>query len=208
MKPDITLETIVTFGRYKGKPVASLLGDIDYCLWLQSQASIVEKWPHLIKAIREGIEISNEDHCTPVHNEMQLRFLDRAVAHKVLCAIKQKTQAALRLLEANDYRVVFEPISGFDVQIQSQREFGILVELKPVISDDYPAVLRKIARIGRASFPYQIVVICDEFNSSIASFEQAVEFFNTQKVSLLRWSDLEKIRSEITEVGQNMYWVH
>lgn len=208
MSGEVKLEDVVTFGKYKGKTVASMLADPEYCGWVQAQPGIEQRFPALIKAIKEGLIAANEDHCTPVHNEMQLRFLDRAVAHKVLCAIKQKNHVALRLLEANDYRVVFEPIGGFDVQIKSQREFGIFVELKPVISDDYPAVLRKIACIGRGMIPYQIIVICDEFNSSVASFEQAVEFFNTQKVSLLRWSDLEKIRSEITEVGPNMYWVH
>lgn len=202
MEGKLNLDEIVVFGKYKGKPVASLLADTDYCSWLQSQAGIAEKWPFLIKAIRDGFEISNEDHCTPVHNEMQARFLCRGTAIKVLHSLGIDS----REIERSEWKVTFEPLGGFDIKLSTRP--NVFIELKPVVSDDYPAILRKIcvAR-GRNNFD-RFVLICDEFNSRAISFDQCAEIFNTQNIVLLRWSDLEKIQSKITEVGPNMYWVH
>lgn len=59
------------------------------------------------------------------------------------------------------------------------------IELKPIIGDDYPAILRKIKRQNID------VLICQKFESSVISLKQAKQFFKTNDILFLLESEFE-----------------
>ena len=75
---DITEDTIVPFGKYKGKHISTLLADKAYHQWCKNNNIITEqKYPHIYNTIYCVNVISNTDNTpTPEHNEMQNTFLD------------------------------------------------------------------------------------------------------------------------------------
>jgi uncharacterized protein (DUF3820 family) len=66
-------EALVPFGKYKGRPVSTLLSDIAYLYWLQQQPWVAEKFGRILKQ-----RITDELAQTPDHNKLQVLFLDPA----------------------------------------------------------------------------------------------------------------------------------
>lgn len=75
---DITEDTIVPFGKYKGKHISTLLADKAYLQWCKNNNIITEqKYPHIYNTIYCVNVVSNTENTpTPEHNEMQNTFLD------------------------------------------------------------------------------------------------------------------------------------
>jgi hypothetical protein len=61
----------VPFGRYKGRPVEEMLADGAYMAWLEAQPWFRERFGHL-RTAKEQDAMSR----TPVHNRLQVLFLD------------------------------------------------------------------------------------------------------------------------------------
>lgn len=160
----------VPFGKYRGRPVEDMLADAEYMTWLEAQPWFRERFLHLLS--RRDAEAANR---TPVHNRLQTLFLEEAyvAAFQHVASPNWWSQLLARgvdLRGSREYReikvVAFE-IGGADVLIRSacaasdtseeQIEFfrqggsGFLtktwrIEIKPTVADDYPAVLRQMAR--------------------------------------------------------------
>lgn len=75
---DIIEDTIVPFGKHKGKHISTLLADKAYLQWCKNNNIITEqKYPHIYNTIYCVNVVSNTDNTpTPEHNEMQNTFLD------------------------------------------------------------------------------------------------------------------------------------
>jgi hypothetical protein len=71
----ITTSLIVPFGKYEGMPIEALLKDTSYVQWLMVQPWFTSgKYPRVYQHVTgKCVEYSK----TPVHNEMQIRFLDK-----------------------------------------------------------------------------------------------------------------------------------
>ena len=68
---------IVTFGRYKGKPVTEFLADTSYVEWCKKQPGMLEKNPIIYNiVVNQQITSSNQNSKTPEHNKMQNLFLN------------------------------------------------------------------------------------------------------------------------------------
>lgn len=84
------------------------------------------------------------------------------------------------------------PAPGFD-----RREYGVLVqesataslriEVKPVVGDDYPAVLR------RMKAAHNNVLLVGEYNGTGATWEQLVKVFALSKISVVSIEEVEEV---------------
>ena len=68
------LDTILPFGKYKGKPIEVLATDPQYKEWLQAQPWFEKNYPAIYKTV--VINQFAEPSETPEHNKLQAKFLD------------------------------------------------------------------------------------------------------------------------------------
>ncbi len=67
------------------------------------------------------------------------------------------------------------------------------VELKPSLGDDYPSVLRQVKNFDRSHYlDHKVVVVVEEFSSSVVTLEQVVTIFGLSKIHLCLLSEFDK----------------
>jgi hypothetical protein len=68
---------IVSFGKYKGKPVTEFLADTQYVEWCKKQPGMLEKNPTIYNiVVNQQIMPNNKNSKTPEHNRLQNLFLN------------------------------------------------------------------------------------------------------------------------------------
>jgi hypothetical protein len=162
---------IIPIGKYKGQPVEVLQGDPAYTDWLTAQSWFRERYAGLFQIIVNNFQEPAE---TPEHNRLQARFLEPAFCRALMKRLGREVEAA-RL------QPVFE-VSGWDVVIHDYR---LAIEIKPVLADDFPAVLRQIraqhkARTGfyyETFENYRAVLVIDRFMAEGATLDQVRQMF-------------------------------
>ena len=77
------MESTVTFGKYKGQPISTLLGDTNYLEWLKQQQWFAAN--PLFNVIIQKQHV-DKDEPTPEHNKMQNRFLCNDFCTKFVAA--------------------------------------------------------------------------------------------------------------------------
>lgn len=160
---------VVKFGKYRGRPVADLLSDGPYVEWLQGQAWFRERYGDLLREITD-----REAHPTPEHNRLQALFLDMAYCRAFLLVsramgtarypsdppvlladcpetpIRARFEGRFQAGRMPDHRGNAIDIMGSaDVLIEAHAphtHWTVPIEIKPVVGDDYPAVLRQMGR--------------------------------------------------------------
>ena len=75
---------IVPFGKYKGQPIETLLTDVEYLQWCQTNG-VLDRYPWLQVMVVSGQP--REDQPTPAHNRLQERFADWEYCRDVLKAL-------------------------------------------------------------------------------------------------------------------------
>lgn len=144
------MDSVVSFGKYAGASVETLARDRQYVDWLFAQPWFREQHAPLYRRLRRDLGMPGE---TPVHNQLQARFMD-PVFRKAFVALT--TRGAFEAPAAQ--RLQFEE-GGFDVllrysdRVRVGQRSGVgtvsyYVECKPVVGDDYPAVLRQMKRVS------------------------------------------------------------
>ena len=151
---------------------------------------------------------------------MQLRFLDDETALRVMEKIRFPDGAPYSIDEKmlRECWVEFEN-GNWDVRCSFTagpkntsadrsaylHEYGgyYLVELKPIIGDDYPSVLRKVKQRANPRDEWGIViqggtrvVICDRFESTVATLGQVKQLFEKSDVKFLQWSEIEPVKEQ------------
>jgi hypothetical protein len=167
---------IIPFGKYKGQPLDILKNDEKYLLWLRSQDWFIRDYQAINTIIINNFKEPDE---TPEHNKLQVIFLDPNVCQNFINYIIREEH--LDNPETVFHSVKFEE-RGIDVTIFA-KAFNIRIELKPVISDDYPAVLRQVLNNG-AQF-----IVCKKYSATGATFEQAKKIFELSGKKLLLLSE-------------------
>lgn len=153
---------ILPFGKHKGKTVAEVVEtDPQYVDWVTSQGWLADRFAELYSAfITKGAQ-SDE---TPEHNDLQRLFLN--VTFQVAVAMA----AGLSIdIYPDDCKFEFRGIDfAYNVHgYPDMRNRGIInysgvgVEIKPSLGDDYPAVMRQMARLSTPSLNCQILLIKD-----------------------------------------------
>jgi hypothetical protein len=123
---------IVPFGKYKGQSIETILADPGYKDWLLAQDWFRDRFANLYQVI---INYNQPPADTPEHNILQAQFLNDGVCKRL---------AALAGIEASE--ITDRQMEEFcDVTFKT----GVLgksfmVELKPIIGDDYPTILRQM----------------------------------------------------------------
>lgn len=184
---------LIPFGKYRGMPVEAVLEDRQYAEWLIAQGWFRERYQNLYITIQNG---GSQPDMTPEHNRMQARFLNEEYARKFLCFILSKTKFSSLSDRIKILPLVFE-CDGWDVLIPfvvgDLERHHVFVELKPSISDDFPAVLRQVksrmslSKSGRG-YP---VVLCDYFDHAASVCFSDVKKMFSPGVLLIQSSDFE-----------------
>jgi hypothetical protein len=159
-------DVILEFGKYKRQPIEVLEHDEQYKEWVLNQPWFKDRYPKVYNVI-----INNfcEPSSTPEHNRMQARFLDEEYRVAFCHAANIYAFCGVFYLEGRydeDQRALFHPreinclepvrnppkvsfeVNGADVLIGGNLIRERKIEIKPVIADDYPQVLRQIKRSG------------------------------------------------------------
>lgn len=174
----------------------------------------IEKGMAAAKARRESLIKSSEDKLTEVlgwkpdprdlwiTKRIQLYRSEIESAKNAQCFLERHEFCIKKTaFEVGGWDVVFMPSGGYMISIESSKgcehcssymlssEIGnMYVEAKPVVGDDYPAVLRQITgykRDGRA------VLLIDQFDARGASLEQVRKIFSSRGISIVMLSDVE-----------------
>lgn len=209
----MTLDSPFPFGKYRGQPLAVVLADANYTKWMVEQVGIAEKFPNILNFIANAGGTA-EKHQTPAHNKMQVRFLDpellKALAELFIPPDFKVVEVGKATFEYLGWDVRFafrakgpgtverQSASGAweDVPGEVTETYRLNIELKPAISEDFPAVLRQVKqRIQSNRFirthdtSGEYVVITDDFTATSATLAQAKEMFKTSNITLLTWGD-------------------
>lgn len=208
----VTLNTPFPFGKYSGQPLAVVLADRNYTQWALSLADFPIKHPAVFDFIATGGGTVEKDQ-TPAHNAMQIRFLkpeaSEACVRRLAPAVdteEVKDGGALGPVEID--RQTFEHF-GWDVYFVSRHRWSfeeslddwssywhVGIELKPSISEDYPAVLRQVKdrvlrnHATRRGVVDKVVVVTDSFTAKSATLDQVKQMFRSSGVHLFLWSEI------------------
>jgi hypothetical protein len=178
------IEPIIPFGKYKGKPITTLLKDTNYLEWCKQQEWF-KKFPIVYNiCVNQTIVNQNENSKTPEHNKIQNLFLEEGNVKNLLVKVFKLKLNHLCIDTDPKYSVKFEKQYNWDLFIdriefwycscpdddnfkcvceenknfikrynipRNERDEGyskytgnIYCEIKPLLGDDYPCVLRKM----------------------------------------------------------------
>lgn len=182
------MSNIIPFGKYKGQPVEILQQDKKYCDWLLTQQWFREKHAQFNTIIINNFQEPTE---TPEHNKMQAQFLENEFCKAVIEGINPE----INFTEINIEGVAFE-YHGIDILLTftakhtktgdklHRRYYGI--EIKPTVSDDYPATLRQIRGYMR-TVPGMIhyILYAGEYTGIGATKEQLCKIFEKDGIPIL-----------------------
>lgn len=209
---------LVPFGRYKGKPITTLMSDTNYLEYIKKQEWF-KNYPIVYNiCVNQTISTSNQNSKTPEHNSLQNMFLEKenvikllgkVINNKSICIIKENVHPK--------FKVVFESKYNWDILIhniyiykcyhdepnmcdggcdhcvgEGAIDDECCVEIKPMLGDDYPCVLRKMKtqmEFTKRSYIHYILLI-KEFNAKSTTKEQLVTIFNQSRIKVVFTDDL------------------
>jgi hypothetical protein len=181
-QPQVT--ELVPFGKYKGQPLDVLRQDSQYMDWMMAQPWFKERYPKHYSIIINNFAEPSE---TPEHNAMQAMFLDDALCRRlvsILLAARGESQ-----YDHQDSRINVEfEVQGFDVHI-THPACTFLVELKPTLGDEYPAVLRQIITGGRYDGRRRTLIVGSYLGTG-ATFDMVIEIFRRSSVHVVMMSEI------------------
>ena len=203
------MSEMIPFGKYKGQPIEVLEHDPQYADWLAQQDWVKDRYPQIVNIIINKFGESEE---TPDHNAMQAKFMDRRycalaadaigifemgsrwmdtiqiglsreLPGKLPPAITEASQLICESIhfERNAIDVTFAALHLWITEI---RWAVIKAELKPVIGDDYPAVLRQMRNNGSNTLVY------GDYTGQGVDEPMFRKFFVTQKIQVIKESEI------------------
>jgi hypothetical protein len=216
-----SLIPIVPFGnKYKGKPVTDLLKDTQYLEWCKQQEWF-KKYPIIYNiCVNQTITTNNSDSRTPEHNRLQNMFLDKNTVKKLIYyyylfkynrKIPEKTMYRFNtVFEASfNWDILIENISMYEcisdcnidcncVKIEMKPYLNdVNIEIKPLLGDDYPSVLRKmktqmhlLAPICTSHLHLNCILLVKSFVSTNTSKEQLIEIFKQSNIHVFFFNEV------------------
>jgi hypothetical protein len=200
---------IIPFGKYKGQPVEVLAQDKQYLDWLMQQDWFNSRYQSIKTLIINNFREPSE---TPEHNKMQAmftedsfcsRFIDHLISKRVVAKIPESftiTSNGVRsLCKVNDGDVVsiggtkcsYE-VNGIDVVLDFNYHVNgkyfdgatVLIELKPSLSDDYPAVLRQMM-VNKST-----ILLAGSYTGTGATLDQVRKIFKASNRTIVLLTDI------------------
>lgn len=190
-------QELIPFGKLKGKPLEELAKHKDYAEWLTSQPDFKRKYPDIYMFIINHFRKPDD---TPEHNELQVKFLDNSFSLKLAKLLEANLFDGTTLPELT--KPIFEV--GYDVSFMASAGhrrlyIRILIEIKPIIGDDFPSVLRQM----KASMPIRedvhvsktfYCLLVRQYNGEGASKDQFIQFFQSQGYTVVFFDDIENTK--------------
>ena len=177
---------IVPFGKYKGKPIEAMAEDRQYLDWVTAQPWFRERYANIYTLIINNFQ---EPADTPEHNALQARFLDASFLLAFVKIVRTNFE-----LGRNKLGAAFE-CEGFDVNVTGG--VNLYIECKPVVGDDYPAILRQIRTAQNAPDVYygnrtyyreqsrDAILFLEQYVGSGATLDQFVEIFERSGIQVV-----------------------
>lgn len=161
---------IVPFGKYKGEPITSLLNDTKYLDWCKEQ-EFFKKYSTVYNiCVNQTISTNNQSSKTPEHNKLQNMFLNSGNIKIIVKEVNKKLKYCIDYPSKCEFEgqfnwdVIIENISfdkctcNWEIKLENEccdcetrkkdsemySLSDIFIEIKPLIGDDYPCVLRKM----------------------------------------------------------------
>jgi hypothetical protein len=207
---------LIPFGKYKGQPIEVLQSDPQYVDWLMQQDWVRQRFPSVMNVI---INNFGEPEETPEHNRLQALFLDETIRQRlgfeVLLKLCDREKNLFRDLAVEGYYTtlsesaigvgtpIFEASAidcYFEFFIPTKRYFkaSIAIELKPIVGDDYPAILRAMlaTRIDQRT---RRILVYDSFSSQAVSEEQFRQFFEFSTVFVFQIKEITEFQKELSK---------
>lgn len=211
---------LVTFGRYKGQPITTLMNDTKYLEYIKKQEWF-KNYPIVYNiCVNQTITTSDQNSKTPEHNSLQNMFLEKENVIKLLGkVINNISKYIIKKNVHCEFKVVFESKFNWDILIHSIHIYkcyhdepnmcdggcnhlvgeGAIddkccVEIKPMLGDDYPCVLRKMKTqmefTKRDCYIHHYILLIKEFNAKSTTKEQLITIFNQSKIKVVFTEDL------------------
>ena len=181
------VDPVFSFGKHKGQKVSVVQGkDPGYIKWFLSIPNMREKHKDIFAAITNTtivniIDGSIKSDKTPEHNQMQNRFLDPIYRQYIASKFFLHVNRISYLIEYYDYPLeyAFEDRSGADVILISKIGQKLGIEIKPILGEDYPTVLREMkSRVHNC-------LLIGKFESNVTSLNQLIEIFKNERIVVL-----------------------
>ena len=197
-KMDTQSLPIVTFGKYKGQPITDLLKDTQYLEWCKQQEWF-KKYPIIYNiCVNQTITTNNSDSRTPEHNILQKLFLNKDNQDKFLKYVnksKYSFDASCRFEGEYNWDVTFDNVNYtkwkgdcvhddcdddcddecyYDKDRNEYPHSCVFIEIKTLIGDDYPRILRKMKLQKELSYNQlkkEEKELIHEFNNRCGGFE-------------------------------------
>jgi hypothetical protein len=196
-------EKLFPIGKHKGHPIEMVLEtDPQYAAWIVQQSWFAEGHPDIYQII---INNGQEPSETPDHNALQARFLDPVFNRKFAETLLDRNMSdkfegfpELEVDGADVYLRVHYPItwSQRDRPDRPEETGGSgeawLVEVKPSLGDDYPAILRTMKRLRQPKARAKhLVLIYRDFAARGATLEQVTQAFNLSNIAVVSFESVE-----------------
>jgi hypothetical protein len=216
------MSELITFGKYKGQPVEVLQKDRQYADWLMQQSWFGDRHPEIrtliINNFAEPSETPEHNAMQVLFfkPDMQSKLLN-VLSPKFHTWIGDNTTHIAdyrfdKFLEEylKDFTIKVEAeVKGFDIHFKSgilkeglayqdkkldiACNFEAFIELKPTMSDDYPAVLRQIkANKDSLREHGEILLIVGEYTGIGATWEDVKMIFKSSGIKAILMSDIHE----------------
>ena len=212
-------KNLVPFGKYKGQPMEVMKMDTQYCDWIAQQDWFRERYGNLYQVIINNFTEPTEtpEHnklqILFLDNKFCLNFFKVSGYCSLIDREKFINDKLKEYYYNDDLLKELNNNPTFKVRIEKQFEedgwdvilnFCVIlndkyiidgldacVEIKPNLSDDYPAVLRQIKTNKSRGFSKFLVI--DTFDAKGATFEQVKEIFAGSNITIIK---LDNIKGE------------
>jgi len=204
------IEPTVPFGKYKGQPITTLLKDTQYLEWCKQQEWF-KKFPIVYNiCVNQTIVNQAENSKTQEHNKIQNLFLEKENVETFLRKVFNLKLKHLHIDCFPEYKIKFETQYNWDLFIDSchysycrcpddndcecrvHETRDVYCEIKPLLGDDYPCVLRKmntqIELIN--SYISKYILLVKDFASSSTTKEQLIQIFQQSKIEVIFLRDV------------------
>ena len=206
---------LVPFGKYKGQPIITLINDTKYLEWCKQQEWF-QNFPIVYNiCVNQTITTNNQNSKTPEHNNLQNLFLENENVEKLWSIITNKySKSRHKILKLSSYKIEFEGKFNWDCififknytqclgdsrcctdKFNIQESF-VFSEIKPLLGDDYPCVLRKIksqVELTRNAYKNEeckYLLIIKEYNSTTTSKEKLLKIFAQTNIGIVFTNEL------------------
>ena len=233
-------EPIVPFGKHKGKPITTLLNDTKYLEWCKKQEWFKKYHIVYNICVNQTIVNNNESSKTPEHNRIQNLFLEEENVKKFLLKVftfkilenlhiccnpkdcvkfEQKFNWDL-IIDGNAYwywyctcevdECVCDTYKNLPHLLNRLWLFPVYCEIKPVLGDDYPCVLRKmntqilLTNGGYEESDNKYVLLVKDFSSSTTTKKQLIQIFKQSYIKVVFLNDIiENYNTQIQSYSSN-----